>query len=139
MPDAPDEPAFDPGTWPIGRLLAAASRTVERAWDEELRAIDLTHAAVVVLDHVVRGGPTGADVLARTIRVQPQTMSRTLDRMERDGLVERTAHPEDRRRRVVAVTPRGRGAWDAARHIERAILPEDPALRAALLRILDRR
>jgi MarR family transcriptional regulator, organic hydroperoxide resistance regulator len=139
MPDSPDEPTFDAGTWPIGRLLAAASRSVERNWDERLRAIDLTHAAVVVLDQLVRGGPAGGDALARAIRVQPQTMSRTLDRMERDGLVERSEHPGDRRRRVVAVTSRGRGAWDAARHVEREIIPEDPVLRAALLRILDTR
>jgi DNA-binding MarR family transcriptional regulator len=122
--------------WPLGRLLSAAARSVERDWDERLRAIGLSHAAVVAIDILIRTGPTGADTIARTARVQPQTMSRTLERMERDGLVERTPHPADRRRRVVSVTPAGRSAWETARHIEREVLPEDPALRSALGELL---
>ena len=122
--------------WPLGRLLSAAARAVERDWDERLRAIGLSHAAVVAIDILIRTGPTGADTIARTARVQPQTMSRTLERMERDGLVERTPHPADRRRRVVSVTPAGRSAWETARHIEREVLPEDPALRTALSELL---
>lgn len=131
MDDAPAE-------WPLGRLLAAAARAVERDWDERLRAIGLPHAALIALDILIRTGPTGADTLARTARVQPQTMSRTLERLERDGLIERGPHPADRRRRVVTVTDQGRTMWDTARHIEREVLPDDPDLRAALDRILHR-
>lgn len=131
MSDAPDG-------WPLGRLLAAASRAVERDWDERLREIGLPHAALIAIDILIRTGPTGADTLARTARVQPQTMSRTLERMERDGLVERAPHAEDRRRRVVTVTDHGRTAWETARHIEREVLPDDPDLRRALTLLLDR-
>lgn len=122
--------------WPLGRLLSAAARSVERDWDERLRAIGLPHAALIAVDILIRTGPTGADTIARTARVQPQTMSRTLERMERDGLVERTPHPDDRRRRLVTVTDHGRRAWETARHIEREVLPDDPTLRAALSRLL---
>lgn len=122
--------------WPLGRLLSAAARSVERDWDERLRAIGLPHAALIAVDILIRTGPTGADTIARTARVQPQTMSRTLERMERDGLVERTPHPADRRRRLVTVTDHGRQAWETARHIEREVLPDDPALRAALSALL---
>lgn len=118
--------------WPLGRLLSAAARSVERDWDERLRAIGLPHAALIAVDILIRTGPTGADTIARTARVQPQTMSRTLERMERDGLVERTPHPDDRRRRLVTVTEHGRRAWETARHIEREVLPDDPTLRTAL-------
>lgn len=131
MRDAPDG-------WPLGRLLSAAARAVERDWDERLRAIGLPHAALIAIDILIRTGPTGADTLARTARVQPQTMSRTLERMERDGLVERSPHPADRRRRIVTVTDHGREAWETARHIERDVLPDDPALRDALTALLAR-
>lgn len=124
--------------WPLGRLLSAAARAVEREWDERLRAIGLTHAALVAIDILLRTGPTGADTIARTARVQPQTMSRTLERAERDGLVERTSHPEDRRRRVVSVTAEGRRAWETAQHIEREVLPEDDELRRRLTDVLHR-
>ena len=82
--------------------------------------------------------PSGSRI-ARTARVQPQTMSRTLDRMERDGLVERSPHPDDRRRRLVTVTPDGERAWQTARHIEREVLPDDPTLRERLASILGKR
>lgn len=131
MDDAPDG-------WPLGRLLSAAARAVERDWDERLRAIGLPHAALIAIDILIRTGPTGADTLARAARVQPQTMSRTLERMERDGLVERSPHPEDRRRRIVTVTQHGRQAWETARHIERDVLPDDAALRDALTTLLER-
>ncbi|MBA8989526.1 DNA-binding MarR family transcriptional regulator [Curtobacterium pusillum] len=131
MDDAPDG-------WPLGRLLSAAARAVERDWDERLRAIGLPHAALIAIDILIRTGPTGADTLARTARVQPQTMSRTLERMERDGLVERSPHPEDRRRRIVTVTDHGREAWETAGHIEREVLPDDPDLRRALAALLTR-
>lgn len=127
-----------PGNWPMGRLLAAAARRVERDWDERLRAIGLPHAGLIAIDILIRTGPTGADTLSRVARVQPQTMSRTLERLERDGLVERTPNPEDRRRRVVTVTEAGRAAWDTARHIEREVLPEDERLRSALAEIIGR-
>jgi DNA-binding MarR family transcriptional regulator len=126
----------EPSRWPIGRLLAAAARAVEREWDERLRAIGLPHAGLIALDIALRNGPTGADVIARTARVQPQTMSRTLERLERDGLVVRGPHPEDGRRRVVTVTERGRETWETARHIERKVLPDDPELRRRLGAIL---
>ena len=122
--------------WPLGRLLSAAARAVEREWDERLRAVGLSHAALVAIDILLRTGPTGADTIARTARVQPQTMSRTLERAERDGLVARTAHPEDRRRRVVSVTADGRRAWEIAQHIEREVLPEDEGLRKQLTALL---
>lgn len=127
-----------PDAWPLGRLLSAAARAIERDWDERLRAIGLPHAALIAIDILVRTGPTGADTLARTARVQPQTMSRTLERMERDGLVERSPHPDDRRRRIVTVTEHGREAWETARHIERDVLPDDAALRGPLTLLLEK-
>ncbi|MFJ4295324.1 MarR family winged helix-turn-helix transcriptional regulator [Curtobacterium sp. NPDC089689] len=128
----------EPAAWPMGRLLAAAARRVERDWDERLREIGLPHAGLIAIDILIRTGPTGADTIARVARVQPQTMSRTLERLERDGLVERSPHPDDRRRRVVTVTDAGRAAWDTAKHVEREVLPEDEHLRQALAAIIGR-
>lgn len=135
---AESSPDFDPATWPLGRLLSAAARRVERRWDDRLLAIDLTHAAVIVLDHLIRGGATGAEALSTAAHVKPQTMSKTLDRMERDGLIERTQDPGDRRRRTVQATERGRAAFASAQHLEQEILPDDPELRHALLRLIAR-
>lgn len=52
--------------------------------------------------------------LARSEGLQPQSLSRLLARMERNGLIERTADAQDGRRQVIAVTQRGLGALDWA-------------------------
>jgi DNA-binding MarR family transcriptional regulator len=51
-----------------------------------------------------------------------------LDRLERDGLVHRAPDPDDRRNRVVTVTPKGRRVWSRCRADIRAM--EDDLLGA---------
>lgn len=55
-----------------------------------------------------------AAALARCEGLQPQSLSRLLARMERDGLIDRKADIADGRRGVIAVTRRGLGALDWA-------------------------
>lgn len=128
----------EPGNWPLGRLLGAASRAVERAWSEALEARGLTHAGLIVL-HFVELGFTSQTDLARVAQVEAQTMSRTVDRLEREGLVTRETDAGDRRRHIVAITARGRAAFEAVRGLEDDVFPQvdDPAaLRAALIQIV---
>ncbi|WP_348789066.1 MarR family transcriptional regulator [Leifsonia sp. NPDC080035] len=127
-----------PENWPLGRLLGAASRAVERAWADALEARGLTHAGLVALHLLESGFDSQAD-LARLAQVEAQTMSRTVDRLVREGLVTRTPDPLDRRRHVLAVTPAGRSAFEAVRGLEQDVFPavDDPeALRAALVQIV---
>jgi MarR family transcriptional regulator, transcriptional regulator for hemolysin len=55
--------------------------------------------------------------LAEASMLDKTTMVVTLDELEKAGLAERRPSPEDRRARVVAVTPRGAEAVDAGRQI----------------------
>ncbi|WP_445996444.1 MarR family winged helix-turn-helix transcriptional regulator [Okibacterium fritillariae] len=124
--------------WPTGRLLSTASRLVEHAWAEALESHGLTHAGLIVL-HFLSTGPASQIELARRARVQTQTMSRTLDRLERDGYVERSADASDRRRHVVVITPEGADAFRRAHDLEATIFPELPqhdVLREALLHLI---
>ncbi|MDR6971784.1 MarR family transcriptional regulator [Leifsonia shinshuensis] len=130
-----------PENWPLGRLLGAASRAVERAWAEALEQRGLTHAGLIVL-HLLELGFDSQSDLARMAQVEPQTMSRTVDRLVREGLVTRTPDPGDRRRHVLAITGAGRSAFEGVRGLEDDVFPEvaDPAaLRAALLQIVSAR
>jgi MarR family transcriptional regulator, organic hydroperoxide resistance regulator len=125
----PGDPAGDaPHTWPTGRLLVTAARLAEHRWNAHLAAHGLSHAALVVL-HLLEHGPRTQRDLARYCRVEAQTMSRTLDRMERAGLVRRTPDPRDRRRRRVQRTAEGARAFAAAADpdlAERLLLGDDP-------------
>lgn len=137
-PAVPDPEEHSPDGWPLGRLLGAASRAVERAWYDALEARGLTHAGLIVL-HFVELGIRSQTDLARIAQVEAQTMSRTVDRLEREGLVTRAPDPADRRRHIVAMTPAGRAVFEAVRGLEDEVFPrvDDPeALRAALIQIV---
>jgi DNA-binding MarR family transcriptional regulator len=126
--------------WPTGRLLSTASRVVENAWLEALGALGLSHAGLIVL-HLLEAGPATQVDLAARARVEAQTMSRTLSRLEREGFVRRRADAGDRRRRLVERTPEGAEVFGRARRIEAELFPPVPdvaALRVALLDIIGR-
>ncbi len=103
----------DPASWPTGRLLSTAARLVEHAWAEHLESIGITHAGLIAL-HVLQGGPRSQVDLADDCHVRAQTMSRILDRLERDGHVVREPDPSDRRRVLVHGTAAGNRALRAA-------------------------
>jgi DNA-binding MarR family transcriptional regulator len=96
----------DVGRWPTGRLLSAAARRVERAWDAHLDHWQLSHGSFPVLVLLAAGDHSQRE-LATAMAVTEQTMSRMLGRLERAGYVRRETHGSDRRRHVVTLLPRG--------------------------------
>lgn len=125
--------------WPTGRLLSTAARLVEHAWIEALERLGLTHAGLVVL-HLLDSATLSQTELARNARVEVQTMSRTLERLERAGFIVRQKHPLDGRRHVVARTAEGEAVWHRAHTLEADLFPasaDNPELRAALLGLIE--
>jgi DNA-binding MarR family transcriptional regulator len=97
----------DPGDWPVGRLLSAAARRIEREWNTHLATWDLNHASLPVLLHLL-AHPRSQRELAHVCGVTEQTMSRILARMERTGYITRAPDRVDRRRSVITITDTGR-------------------------------
>jgi len=124
-----------PDHWPVGRMLSAAARRIERAWDAHLASWDLNHASLPVLVYVTEQ-PLSQRQLADACGVTEQTMSRVVTRLVRTGYVTRGPHPDDRRRHVVAITPAGAAALAACadpRPAQEAVLGHLPPERRALL------
>ncbi|MFF0815339.1 MarR family winged helix-turn-helix transcriptional regulator [Rhodococcus sp. NPDC003318] len=127
--------------WPTGRLLSAAARLVEQSWESVLRAHDLTHAGLFVL-HAVADGPASQREIARTARVTDQTMSRTIEKLERAGHVTREPDPRDERRKLVTATDSGLRTYRRLIELERedttltAAVGDVTALRAQLLALV---
>lgn len=92
--------------WPTGRLLSAAARRVEKAWNDHLEAWHLNHASLPVLALLARSDHSQRE-LAAAVAVTEQTMSRILARLERLGYVARVRSADDRRRHVVTLLPAG--------------------------------
>jgi DNA-binding MarR family transcriptional regulator len=78
--------------------------------DEALRPFGLTFAryeALVLLAFSRRGAlPLGK--MGDRLMLHPTSVTNIVDRLERQGLVERTAHPTDRRTTLASITDDGR-------------------------------
>jgi DNA-binding MarR family transcriptional regulator len=145
---APPLPAIvTPHDQLLARRLAVAGRLLRTAADAELAEHGIAAAGVGVLLRLVdQDGLTQAQ-LARLQCVEAPTMCRLIDRLVRDGMVERQADPQDRRATRVHLTAQGRETAAAGGAVvagieERAFadLEEDEAriLAALLDRVIDR-
>ena len=94
-------------SWPIGRLLSTAARLFAHSWEALLREHGLSHAGLIAL-HSLHDGPMPQRTLAKACHVTDQTISRTVERLERSTFVTRSIDPKDERRQLVAMTENGR-------------------------------
>lgn len=85
----------------FGYLVNLLARLFIRALDRRIGAHGLAHGQFPALLMVwERPGLTQAEIAA-AVSVEQPTMANTLNRMERDGLVERRPDPDDRRRALI--------------------------------------
>lgn len=133
----------DVASWPSGRLLSTAARLVEHAWNAHLAQWGLSHAGLAVLQ-VLGEGPRTQRELAAVVGVEEQTISRTVERLERAGHVERRRDEADRRRILVSRTRDGQRMFLRAADLSLAEglvtdgVADPEALRAALTAIVVR-
>lgn len=119
-------------------LIVRAVLSLGRRLRTERPAGSASLSAIGILAGLRRLGPVPAVRLAAEERLQPQSLTRILAQLERDGLITRTPGPTDRRELVIDLTGRGldllaadiaaRRAW-----LERAASALTDGERAALL------
>jgi DNA-binding MarR family transcriptional regulator len=148
-PTAAEPTAAEPGAAEPGAAepaLAAASAVrrgvigIGRRLRSE-RGAGLTGLELSVLGHLYRRGATSPGDLAGLERVQPQSLTRTLTRLESNGFAGRTPDPADGRRSLLELTAAGhetlraemaqRDAWLAAAMAEQLTTTEIELLRLA--------
>jgi DNA-binding MarR family transcriptional regulator len=111
--------------WSTSRLLTTAARLVEHSWNEKLLSIGITHAGLTTLGVLEREGTLTGVRLAQLVHVQAQTVGRTLDRLEKRGLVTRLRNTADRRSQRITITSAGLKALERAKNIEHELMSED--------------
>ena len=87
---------LDPET-SVGFLLHDVSRLMRAWFDERAQALGLTRAQWRVLVHLGPRQGINQTSLAEILDLDNVTLSRHIDRLERDGWLERRPDPEDRR------------------------------------------
>ena len=110
---------------PLGRAIALASRKWRLRLDERLRHLDLTQARWHVLLELKKADRmlSQKDLAAR-IGIEPPTLVRQLDDLERRGLVRREAIEGDRRTNAVYLTEAAGPVLDAILEIAEQVRRE---------------
>jgi DNA-binding MarR family transcriptional regulator len=96
----------------LGYLVNRAARAFAGRLGEALRPFNVGTAQWAVLMHLWSADGLTQAQLARRIAIEQPTMVRTIDRMERDGLVSRVPDPTDRRASRIMLTERGTALRD---------------------------
>lgn len=89
----------------LGFLVADLARSMRAAFARELEGSGLTLAQARALLYVSRHEGLRQVELAELLEVQPITLARLVDSLERTGVVERRADPQDRRAYRICLTP----------------------------------
>ena len=105
----------------LGRLspcvcntLRMVTRAVTQLYDDVLRPSDLRVTQFSILAAIGRIGEANLKQLEDTLAIDQTTLTRSLNLLERDGVIERASHP-DARIRAMKLTSKGRRALEAAR------------------------
>lgn len=90
---------------PIARAVLQLARRLRA----ERPASPVSLSGLGLLNTLHRQGPMPAARLAEAERLQPQSLTRLIARLEADGLVVRRRDEADRRLLLLEITPAGRG------------------------------
>ena len=94
--------------------LRMVSRAVTQLYDDVLRPSGLRVTQFSILAAIARMGEANLKVLEDTLAIDQTTLTRSLNLLARDGVIERASHP-DGRIKAMRLTSKGRRALEVAR------------------------
>jgi MarR family transcriptional regulator, transcriptional regulator for hemolysin len=108
----------------FGFLVHDVSRLIKRRFDRKARQtrLPITRRQAAVMLYIARNEGVSQSEVATWLDLEPIALVRMLDKLNDEGLVERRAHPTDRRVRTLWLTP-------AARPVVAQILAINMAIR----------
>jgi DNA-binding MarR family transcriptional regulator len=108
-PPAPPRAAAErePADRTFGFLVHDVSRLVKRRFDRRARqtGLPITRRQAAVVLYIARHEGVSQAEVAAWLDLEPIALVRMLDRLHEEGLVERRAHPTDRRVRTLWLAP----------------------------------
>jgi DNA-binding MarR family transcriptional regulator len=91
----------------LGHLYLELHHRFRRTIDEAMTAAGLSLSRAKLLAELTEYGPMNQAALATRLGFAPRSVTETVDTLTRDGLAVRSLDPDDRRARIVAITPAG--------------------------------
>jgi DNA-binding MarR family transcriptional regulator len=98
----------------VCNTLRMVTRAVTQLYDDALRPSGLRATQFSILATIAGKDEANLKQLEDALAIDQTTLTRSLNLLERDGLVERASHP-DRRIKAMRLTAKGRRALDIAR------------------------
>ena len=124
-----------------GHLIRRAQQIAVAIFIEECAAFDLTPVQYASMVAIQDNEGIDATRLSAQIAFDRSTLGNVLERLEARGFVERYASPEDKRVKLLRLSPQGRSVTRSAedgvrRTQERILAPLDATKRRVLLELL---
>jgi DNA-binding MarR family transcriptional regulator len=124
-----------------GQAYLELHHQLHRIVDQAMSGSGLSLARAKVLMRLSDHGPMNQATLAGLLGFAPRSVTDTVDALERDGLVSRAEDENDRRARIVALTPAGRAALETAQAVRLKSMDQifgtlSPAERSTLVGLL---
>lgn len=116
-------PEKAPPTRLVEGLHAVSIHLLRRARIGDLTS-GLSPARLSALSVIVYAGPLQLKVLADAEQVKPPTMTKLVQALETDGLVQKEKDPEDGRAYRLIATPKGKALLESARQRRLEVLRE---------------
>lgn len=88
--------------------MMKAHKTLQRHAERSIRAIDMCLSDFAILELLLHKGPQKVNEIGRRIELTSGSITTAVDRLEERQYVVRTFEKDDRRARVVRLTPRGK-------------------------------
>jgi DNA-binding MarR family transcriptional regulator len=103
-PARPSSASLQPG---LGHRLHGVARLIRRRFERSVRqaGLPITRLQAALLIRIARNPGVSQTAAATDLDIEPIALVRMLDRLHEEGLVERRAHPTDRRIRTLWLTP----------------------------------
>jgi MarR family transcriptional regulator, transcriptional regulator for hemolysin len=128
----------------FGFLVHDVSRLIKRRFDRKARqtGLPITRRQAAVMLYIARNEGVSQTEVATWLDLEPIALVRMLDKLHDEGLVERRAHPTDRRVRTLWLTPAAALVVTRILSINKAIREESfagmpPQVRDTVIDILD--
>lgn len=96
----------------VSYWVGLTAHIFEGALNNELAGTGITLRQVQVLACLALYGNLPQKDLSTYLRIEPSTMVRILDRMERDGWINRCPAPQDRRKKIIQPTSKAAAKWE---------------------------
>jgi DNA-binding MarR family transcriptional regulator len=100
----------------LGYWICSTSHALRRALNAELAREGITYRQWEVLARIALEGELSQSELADSLGIEAPTLVGILDRMERDGWLDRYHCPNDRRKKRIRATEKAEAVW--ARMVE---------------------